>query len=334
MGLLRLRPMWATKARVRKFAEHVTRLSAEWDPEIVQVEFSVMGQYLPALGECPAPRVLTIHDPGAESAQERAASAPLSTRAFHVMEAWAWSRFESNIIDQVDAAVAFTERDRGALRRRNSKALVTTIPLGHPVPDVSLDPVGLHPPRILFVGNFMHPPNVDAARRLVAGIFPGVQARIPDVILEIVGGDLPPDILAEAGTNVVAPGMVPDVTPYLDRAAVVVVPLHHGGGMRVKVLEAFAAGKAVVASPLAVEGMDVSDGVEVARAETDEGFATAIIRLLRDPEARVELARGARLWAERNLGWNDSVAAYEALHDDLLAARRRPAAGARAGGVQ
>jgi len=318
IGLLRLRPMWATKSQVREFAEHVTRLSAEWGPEIVQVEFSVMGQYLSALGECAAPRVLTIHDPGAESAQERIASAPLSARAFYVMEAWAWSRFERNIIDQVDAAVAFTKRDQAALLRRNPGALVTTISLGHPVPDVSLDPVGLHPPRILFVGNFMHPPNVDAARRLVEEILPDVETRVPEVILEIVGGGLPPDILAGAGTNVVATGMVPDVTPYLDRAAVVVAPLRQGGGMRVKVLEGFAAGKAVVASPLAVEGLDVTDGSEFVLAESDGSFADAVVQLLQDPRARLALAQRARSWAEHNLGWDPSVRDYEALYQHLL----------------
>ena len=97
-----------------------------------------------------------------------------------------------------------------------------------------------------------------------------------------------------AGDDVVVTGRVQDVTPYLDRAAVVVAPLRLGGGTRVKVLEALAAGKAVVASPLAAEGITQCDGEHLLLAESDEEFADATTRLLDDPDARSALGRRAR----------------------------------------
>jgi glycosyltransferase involved in cell wall biosynthesis len=108
------------------------------------------------------------------------------------------------------------------------------------------------------------------------------------------------------------------VTPYLDRAAVVVVPLRMGGGMRVKVLEALAAGKAVVASRLAVEGLDVVDGKQILLAETDKQFIDAIVQLLYYTERRTALAVCARAWACANLGWEGSIAAYDALYESLI----------------
>src|SRR5205823_4969433 len=82
---------------------------------------------------------------------------------------------------------------------------------------------------------------------------------------------------------------------------VVVAPIRRGGGMRVKVLEALAGGKAVVASPLAAEGLEVAD--QLVLAETDDEFVGAISRLLAEPERRRELAERARRFALERLGW-------------------------------
>jgi polysaccharide biosynthesis protein PslH len=108
------------------------------------------------------------------------------------------------------------------------------------------------------------------------------------------------------------------LTPYLDRAALLVLPLRMGGGMRVKVLEALAHCKAVIASPLAIEGLDLQDGHEVKLAESDQEFSQAAIDLLREPELRAGLANRARAWACANLSWNNTVLAYEDLYDRLL----------------
>jgi glycosyltransferase involved in cell wall biosynthesis len=147
-------------------------------------------------------------------------------------------------------------------------------------------------------------------------IFPQVQAGLPELKLYIVGSQ-PPEPWKTKCKNIVVTGYVDDVTPYLDQAAVVVVPLRLGGGMRVKVLEALAAGKAVVASPLAVEGLDVVDGEHLMLADTDEQFCQIIVQLLRDPERRVNLAQNGRAWACANIGWEKSVENYEALYQRL-----------------
>jgi glycosyltransferase involved in cell wall biosynthesis len=113
------------------------------------------------------------------------------------------------------------------------------------------------------------------------------------------------------------------VLPFLDDANVVVAPLRRGGGMRVKVMEALAAGKAVVASPLAAAGLDVTHGQQLLLAERDDEFASLIVNLLNDPAERRRLAESARSWAATNLDWRRPVAAYEALHDRLLAGGNR-----------
>jgi glycosyltransferase involved in cell wall biosynthesis len=230
----------------------------------------------------------------------------------------AWARFERAILKQVQAVVVFTDRDRDMLAALAPHTQIMRISLGTTLPQHPLSAVGMPPLSILFVGNFVHPPNIEAAVRLAGKIFPHVRARHPDLMLYVVGDRPPLSLRRMANTHVVVTGRVPDVTPYLNHAAIVVVPLSLGGGMRVKVLEALAAGKAVVASPRAVEGLDLVDGEHVILAESDEQFCDAIKQLLAEPQQRVALGVCARAWACANLGWQQSIAAYENLYQRLL----------------
>jgi glycosyltransferase involved in cell wall biosynthesis len=145
-----------------------------------------------------------------------------------------------------------------------------------------------------------------------------VRARYPHAVLTLVGDQPPAELRALADDSVRVTGRVPNLAPELEQAAVVVVPLSHGGGVRIKVLDALAAGKAIVASPLAVAGLGVRDGLELIVAQTDQDFAASIVRLLDSEEDRVALATRARVWALANLRWEASLRAYEELYDRLL----------------
>ena len=224
----------------------------------------------------------------------------------------------------VDAVVCYTPRDRTALEAAAPGVAVETIPLCVELPPAPLNASGSGDGAVLFVGGFGHLPNVEAAVRLATRIFPRVRARSPDAVLQLVGDKPPASVRRLAGHGVTVTGRVEDVTPYLDRAAVVVAPLRLGGGMRVKVLEALAAGKAVVATPLAAEGLATRDGEHLLIADADDQFADAITRVLDDPGLRAALGRGARSWAEHALDWDEVVKSYEALY--------RRAIGVRGGG--
>jgi polysaccharide biosynthesis protein PslH len=317
-SVLRGTPIWATGLAVAAYGERVGTISRKWRPDIVQIEYHVMGQYLTALAGCSAPRVLTQHEPGAAAAEDLWKSNQGFARWARYLDMLAWKKFERAIMKRIQAVVVFTERDRQAVARLNQQTPIVRIPLGTVISDRPLNPLGYQPLSLVFVGNFIHPPNVDAALRLVQAIFPAVQKRHPELRLYIVGDQPPPEVKQMAGPKVTVTGRVADVSPYLERAAVVVAPLRLGGGMRVKVLEALAAGKAVVASPLAAEGLEVLDGEQIALAETDEDFAKRIIHLLDDADQRALLAARARAWACANLGWDEPIAAYERLYHTLL----------------
>jgi glycosyltransferase involved in cell wall biosynthesis len=170
---------------------------------------------------------------------------------------------------------------------------------------------------VLFIGSFVHPPNVDAAIRLAESIFPAVRARVPSARLELVGDQPPAAVRRLAGAAVDVTGYVPDTRPHVDAAAVVAAPLRLGGGMRLKVLEALAAGKAVVATPRAVAGLDLEPGTHAVVADGDAELGDALVELLEDPARRRRIGSAARDFARERLDWRHTVAAYERLYDSL-----------------
>jgi glycosyltransferase involved in cell wall biosynthesis len=313
LGLIRGRPLWATDWSVPAFGARTREVVRSWHPDVVQAELHVMGQYLPSIA---APTVLVEHDPGAAAANDLARWERGPRRAGRRLDAIAWRRYERRVLAAADAVVTFTDRDAGALPE--SRRVVSIAP-GVSLPAQPSDPVGADPPRVLFLGSFVHPPNVDAAIRLARSVMPAVRERVPAVALEIVGDVPPAEVRELAGDGVIVTGRVPDVRPYLDRATVIAAPLRLGGGMRVKVLDSLAAGKALVATPRALAGLPIAPGTHALVAESDAELGNALVALLRDPNQRRRMGAAARALAVQHLRWERVALEYEALYKSLLA---------------
>ena len=311
-------PIWAAEIAEPRFDRRLAELVAEWEPDLVQVEYPVMGQYLGALESCRAPRVLVDHDPRAPGLRTWPGLLGGVTR---LLDKRAWKPFKRRVLRSVDRVVVFTAADRSAIEALSPGTRVVEAPIGVALPEAPLDPIGATPPNVLFVGNFTHAPNSDGARWLAERIFPAVRAERPDARLVIVGPEPPAALRELAGEGIEVTGEVPAVTPYLEGAAVVVAPIRTGGGMRVKVMEALASGKAVVATPLAVEGLQVDSGDQLLVAGDEQEFRAAVLELLRDDEARRSLGHRAHEWAKASLGWDAAARRYEELYAELTRGR-------------
>jgi glycosyltransferase involved in cell wall biosynthesis len=164
------------------------------------------------------------------------------------------------------------------------------------LPDMTRGPRPV-PWRLLFVGSLGYPPNTDAALALCRLILPRLQARAGrGVEVQITGSRPPPDVvrLGEIpGVSVAAD--VPSIGPYYAGCRVAVAPIRAGGGTRIKVLEAFAHRRPLVATQAAVEGLDVQNGVHLLVAEEPERFAAACFDLLGDDELAARLCESARV---------------------------------------
>ena len=143
---------------------------------------------------------------------------------------------------------------------------------------------------IWFVGGFQHEPNVDAVLWFAAEIWPRVRTQMPDLKFHIVGSKITPEVEALAGHGIEVHGFVEDIHPFLDGCRIAVAPLRYGAGVKGKVNQSMAYGQPVVATPIAVEGMEIKAGNEALVAAEPARFADEIVRLYRDPALWLKLS--------------------------------------------
>jgi glycosyltransferase involved in cell wall biosynthesis len=200
---------------------------------------------------------------------------------------------------RADRVLAASPVDAAAMTERYGFTVHTLPNAVRPPASVS-EPPARH--RLLYVGNLTYAPNVDAVRDLVHDVLPRVRAAVPDATVDLVGAH--DERLAElAGRDGVhLAGAVPDLAPWYARADLVVVPLRDGAGTRIKVLEAFAHRRPVVATPAAVSGLEVVDGESVHLGTTPAELTAHAVRLFGDPaEARRTVDRAEAVVAEHYL---------------------------------
>ena len=160
------------------------------------------------------------------------------------------------------------------------------------------------PATVLFIGTMSWPPNAAAARFLANEVLPALKRRVPQATLTIVGRSPGPDVQAlSAGGDVSVVANAPDILPYLRDARLLAVPLEAGGGTRLKILEAFAAGLPVVSTPIGCEGLAGANGQELLIADR-AGFADAVASVLADAGRGEALAERARALAHLQYDWS------------------------------
>ncbi|MGH2876253.1 MAG: glycosyltransferase, partial [Solirubrobacteraceae bacterium] len=188
------------------------------------------------------------------------------------------------------------------------------VPNGVDVANFSPSDAPTEPRTLVFNGILDYRPNLDAAHHLVEEIWPRVRARCPDSRLTIVGRAETADLRRLRVRGVTITGEVPDVRPYLERAAVIAVPIRMGGGTRLKVVEALAMGKATVSTSLGCEGIEITDGKHLLVADNAEMFAARVTELFDDPVRRHALGTAGRRLAEEAYTWDVAGERLERLY--------------------
>jgi polysaccharide biosynthesis protein PslH len=217
-------------------------------------------------------------------------------RMYYQLESAHVRRYESRVAGDFDLHITCSELDRSRLLAVAPSANVVSVPNG-------VDAEYFQPMHgqaklqsLIFVGSLNWYPNVDAVIFLLREVWPIAKARHPDLRFDIVGSAPPQSVLslAAALNDVRVHGFVDDVRPLMDTATLYVCPIRDGGGTKLKLLDAFAMEKCVIAHPVACEGIDVSPGVNVQLAESAEAFADAIDTLLSESTVRQAMGRAAR----------------------------------------
>ena len=291
--------------------------------DIVQCEFAYMAQYAPQRRVHSRPRwVFDAHNVESQLSHSIAESGTsLAYRLYARREARLRRAEELEYARRVDRVVVVSANDRDALVQQLPTLDVDVVPNGVDVdrfaPSDAPEP-GRRPSAV-FVGKMDYRPNVDAVRWFCSEILPRVRMSEPRFGLTICGSEPTRAVMELAKLpGVSVTGRVPDVRPYVDEAALVVVPLRAGSGTRLKILEALALGRAVVSTSIGAQGLDVVPGEHLELADDPGAFSEAVLRLIGDPAWRERLGRSGRRLVVERYAWSALASRLEAIHHELL----------------
>ena len=302
-------PYAVARYRSDELRRRVGEICRERDVDVVVCDFLAPSVNVP--GDLPCPTVLFQHNVEAMIWERHAQVATHPVKRVYMREQWRrMLRHERAECRRFDHVVAVSPQDTAVFRRDYDLSSVADVPTG--VDTEFFRPSGAEarePHGLVFTGSMDWMPNEDAIHFFVDQILPRLRARVPDVTLTVVGRNPPAGIraLADADPALRVTGSVPDVRPYIERAAAFIVPIRVGGGTRLKIFEAMAMERPVVSTTIGAEGLPVRDGVDTLLADEPQAFADAVAGLLLDPARAAAIGAAAAAAVRAEYGW-DGVA--------------------------
>ncbi len=292
----------------RSMSALIARVCREEPPDLLQVEYTHMASYRKAAPAVPA--ILVEHD---LTFTLYAQLAQLTGNAMARREYRRWLNFERKSFQDYDGVWMVSEEDRAAALREGAPAARTwVVPNGVDIKRLCPGGIPAAGPEILYVGSFRHLPNLIGFETLLVKVMPRVWNHYPAAKLVVVSGSDPEMYLREyhkgrqhprLDPRVCLNAFVPDLRPLYEKAWVVVAPLVVSAGTNIKVLEAMASGKAIVSTPIAVNGLGLQDDWDVLIRADWSQFAEAVADCLGNPAIRMRLGAEARRTVERRFHW-------------------------------
>jgi glycosyltransferase involved in cell wall biosynthesis len=273
--------------------------------DLVHADSLHMAAYEPILRSCGAPVVYDWHNIESEGMRRYSANSPSPARkAYASLTARRLAALEREILRSAAGHVVCSERERETLLSRAPEARIVTIENGADVRSFEETQPAAERRRILFVGWMSYHANIEAAVNFTRTVWPGIRERFPGWRLTLAGRDPAPAVVALGSeANVEVTGTVEDIRPYYGEAVAAIVPLRTGGGTRLKILEAMAAGVPVVSTPLGAEGLAVSPGLDILIAENDEDWLAQLSALSTREDLWNRLADAGRRLVTARYDW-------------------------------
>jgi glycosyltransferase involved in cell wall biosynthesis len=319
-------PSYYFNYRSRELMRKVGDLAERLRPDVVIAEFSAMGQYLYRNPYLPAVRkIISCHYSVAASYRRVAELMKYTARGVRSrLSLWrGLDDYEIDMYRGVDRVLVLTAQERYGLLGQSSSLRISVIPPGVDTEFFRPDDQVPRQDSILFTGHFEVDANRDAVRWFVGSSWPRIRKRHPHLKFHIVGPGSTDEFraLARRDPSVVVVGEVDDLRPYLRRAKVFVCPIRLGSGLRLKVLEALAAGVPVVSTTLGVEGIPLHPGDTGFIADRTAMMAEYVDLLLTDEDLRLRMGQQGRELVAERFGWERCIDLLEDVIADTLRQR-------------
>jgi glycosyltransferase involved in cell wall biosynthesis len=278
-------------------------VTPQLNPTLLQLNANLSGDVRTILLTYDVEAVRMSHLAGAQSGLARYAAQMESRRA---------EKFERENLCLFDGVVVVSDLDKEILTKNYGLESERVLTIENSVDtdyfSFARQTEDTDDPTIVFIGNLAYWPNHDAAVRLIREIMPRIRSVHPRAKAWIVGDRPSRDLEALADPEfAIITGRVEDVRPYLRQAAVVCVPLRAGSGTKYKVLEALSAGRPVVCTSVAAEGLELEPETHFLLANSDEEIANACNRILENSGAFRNMAGKARQQIEQYYSWEHNL---------------------------
>jgi polysaccharide biosynthesis protein PslH len=317
-------PYTVAKYDARPLRKRLRELLAAERYDLVQIENLHMAAYGAIAAEQGLPVVLRQQNVESQLAERYARTQHGLRRLYALIHAAKLRRYEASACARMDVCLAITPDDAERLRALSPTIRVVTVPAGVDLDDFQPRPAGEEAAAIVSVAAMDWPPNSDAIGWFSEQVLPLIRETHPAARLYIVGKNPPPAIQALARLDyVTVTGFVDDVRAYFAKGAVFVVPLRSGGGMRVKILQAMAMGKAIVSTTIGAEGIAAEDGEAICLADTPAAFAGQVSRLLGDAQLRRRIGGCAQRLAAARYSWDSTVDRLEQVYRQIISDKGR-----------
>jgi polysaccharide biosynthesis protein PslH len=297
------------------------RLLTEEDFDIVQLESLFMTPYIPTIRRYTKARVVLRSHNLEYVIQDRIATGErnILKRPYRRYLAKQLQTYEMAVLDRVDGVVAISPSDAEHFAGHGTRTPIVTVPFGvdpaeYPTDDS--DPNKL--PSFFHLGSMDWLPNEEGIRWLIGTVWPKVVRKQPTAQLHLAGNKMPKDILDLDVPGLKVKGRVKDAVTYMRKHQVMVVPLFSAGGMRVKIVEGMAMGKAVIATPVGAEGIDHTDGEDILLARNATEFADAMLALIAEPDRVQRIGGKARALIARSYSDHPIVLELSSFYKRLL----------------
>jgi glycosyltransferase involved in cell wall biosynthesis len=285
--------------------------------DVVHADQLNMGQY--ALPFAHSRKVLDLHNALWMLYKRLSETTPFtSPMKYLLMRDWPLlKRYEGEMCRRFDAVTAVTEEDRQLLLEAGARDDITIIPIAIDTEEQALIPRRPTGPHIIHIGTMYWPPNIDGITWFLEAIYPLIKAQVPDVRCTLIGSRPPESIIQRAQTDrtLAVTGYVEDPTPFIEDSSMMIVPLRAGGGMRVKILNAFAQGIPMVSTSIGCEGILTEHNKNILIADDAGGFAEACVRLLTDYALNARLTAAGRQTAEEHYDYRRACRPLDALYN-------------------
>lgn len=287
--------------------------------DIVHADLLAMAPYaVYAKRKYGIPIVLREHNLEAKFLQRYAENETnFAARLFLRAQAKKLKSYEPAICEEFDRCIMITKEDDEQLRKLSLRVITSIVPAGIDLP-ISISVGEEEENNILFLALLDWKPNVHGFLWFYKHVLPLIVREEPKVLVSIVGKGNAPALKDLRDPHLRFVGFVESINPWMQRAQVCVVPLFSGSGMRIKILEMFAHGKAVVSTSVGCEGIHARNGQEILIADTPEEFACCVLKVLREPILRRALGTAAREVVRNEYTWPKIAEQFEQVYSEVV----------------